>query len=215
MQRAKLLAVCAGALLILAATAIPASAWFNARTNGATQGLFHSGGAQVFTLPSGGELTCSKAVGAWHIESSGKVLEQNKGPGQQLTKQGPHLGLTVSKWEGCSATGEIPVVVEPCLLQVEQPVKTVNKGTGSVGTACNVKIIALQCEFAILNAHNEFLKEAAFAASGLNVEVKANLGEVTTSVTKSQESHCSEGGISNNDENNLKAIIIAEGVELI
>jgi hypothetical protein len=213
MQRAKLLAVCAGALLVLAISAIPASAWFDARTSGATQGNFHSGGAGVLTSPTGGVILCSKASGAWHIESSGKISGQQKTE-QFLTKQGPHLGLTISKWEGCQSSTGIPVTVSPCLLQFEQPVKGVNSGTGSVGTACVLKIPATGCEFEVGNAGNEFLKAASYTAVGLNVEAKGLIEGITITVSAAKKTECELAGITANKENKFKGILIAEGVEL-
>jgi hypothetical protein len=215
MQRITALAAITGALLTLAIAAIPAAAWFNARTPGATQGPIHSGGAAVLTGATGGLILCSKAIGTWHIESSGKVLGRQKTE-QFLTKQGPHLGLTISKWEGCQSgpTG-LTFTVEPCILQLEQPVKGINKGTFSVATACKIKVPGTGCEFEIGTANNEALKEVNYTAVGLNVEAKVNIEGLTITVPTGKTAECEAIGVATNKEDKLKSVTIAEASELI
>jgi hypothetical protein len=213
MQRAKLLAVFSAALLALAVAAVPASAWFQARTNGATQGHAGSLGPSTLTFPGGGAITCTKWSGAWHIESSGKVQGRQKTE-QFLTKAGPHLGLTISKWEGCSAGGTVPAEVSPCILQVEQPVKGVNKGTGSVAESCKVKIPAIGCEFEAPVAGNEALPEAGEETFVLNIKIKIKI-KIKIEVAPPSVSSCEAAGILSNKETTFSAEALAESVELI
>jgi hypothetical protein len=212
MQRAKLLAAIAGALLIVAVGAIPASAWFKSTT---TQGTFKATTAGTLTGLGGGMIICSKTVGAWHIESSGKLA--GRGVKEQfLTKEGPHLGLTISKWEACQAGGVLPVTVSPCILQVEQPLKGGLTGTGSVATPCKVVIAAIECEFEVpALAPNEFLKATSFTKSGANVSIKSTIEGLTTIVANSKVTPCKTGGVVASSENKFTGVTLAESVELV
>jgi hypothetical protein len=212
MQRAKLLAAIVGALLIVAVAAIPASAWFKSTT---TQGTFKATTPGILTGLGGGQIICSKTTGAWHIESSGKV--QGRGVKEQfLTKEGPHLGLTISKWEGCQAGGVLPITVSPCILQVEQPLKGGLTGTGSVATGCKVVIAAIECEFEVpAVTANEFLKATSFTKSGANVSILSAISGLTTTVAHSKETPCKTGGIAASNANEFKGATLAEGVELV
>jgi hypothetical protein len=219
MQRAKLVLAFTAALMILAVAAIPASAWFHGKT---PQGNAH-GLPSTLSGPGAGSFTCSKWEGAWHIESSGKVLEQSKGPGQQLTKEGPHEAYTISKWNECLAhagTSNIPITVKPCILQVEQPLKGVNTGgTGSVVEACLIKLVVpatekspeVKCEIGIPVLGNERLPKVEYATAGANVEAKSEVKGLRDTVSP----ECAALGIVGSNENVFKGIVVAEEQSLV
>jgi hypothetical protein len=213
MQQARLIAMFSVALLALAISAIPASAWFQATTNNATQGLFHSGSGSVLT-GGAGPISCSKASGAWHIESSGKLQGRQKTE-QFLTKEGPHLGLTISKWDGCSIGG-IEAKVLPCLVQLEQPIKGVNTGTASVDLSCLIEIPAIDCKFSVpATAENAQLATVAYSKAGANVIVIARLTGVFTLVSPSEVEKCEAFGITTTKADEFKGTAIAESVALV
>jgi hypothetical protein len=216
MQRAKLLAIFTAALMILAATAIPASAWFSATS---TQGPANSSGVSTFTN-AGNTIACSKWVGAWHIETTGKVLHRQKTE-QFLTKEGPHLGLTVSKWEGCfaSAGGAVlPTEMRPCILQVEQPTKFTlsGAGTSSIAETCKMSISILGCEMELpASEENERRNSVALEQVGTTVVAKANLGTVKNILVPATDTKCRSVGFVPTSSNTFKWIAVANGVTLV
>jgi hypothetical protein len=174
------LAVIVGMFVVSVA---PASAWFKALTAGARSGTHHAGVATV-TI-QGSSVTCEKLEGAWQIRTTGKVGERSTGPGQQLTKEGPHEELIVSKWNKCTAFGFVGATVSPCIIQLEQPNKGQTTGfTLSVVLECKV-VATGNCELKIApEAANEHLKSVSGENSGPNVkDVLAGTGITSTSTS--------------------------------
>jgi hypothetical protein len=213
MQRARLVLVFPAALMILAVAAIPASAWFHGTSpQGPTTGL-----TSIFAGTGTSFFSCSKWEGAWHIESSGKVLEQSKGPGQQLTKEGPHEAYTIPKWNGCfvhAGTIVAPITVKPCILQVEQPLKGVNTGgTMSIAEACLIKVaipsketLELKCEVNVPVLGNERLPKVEYATAGANVEAKYEIKGLTDTVSP----ECSSLGVNPGNALKYSGIVVVE-----
>jgi hypothetical protein len=223
MQRTKLVFAFASTLLVLAVTAIPAAAWFEG-TNG-TSGLAKSSGASVLTQAKGNTVTCSKAEGPWKIRSTGKVTEQTKGPGQQPTKQGPHQDLYISKWEGCfasGAAGTAPATVEPCELQLEQPLKGGTVGTGSVASECRVKVVLgvtskgtlVECEIKVAPTSNEKLATVNYSKTGASVSEIANITGLTNTIAE-KESGCLAVGTVAEAGNKFKGTTVAGEMKLV
>jgi hypothetical protein len=163
---------------MFAVSVAPAGAWFKALTAGATSGPGHAG-STTFT-DQGASVTCEKAEGAWQIRSTGKVSERGSGPGQQLTKEGPHLDLIVSKWNNCTAFTFINSTVSPCILQLEQPNKGQLTGlTGTVVTECIVTATG-NCELKVApEAANEHLKTITIENVGTTVVANVAVTGVT------------------------------------
>jgi hypothetical protein len=212
MPRAQLLIAFSAALLVLACSALPASAWFSGP---GPQGVANSIGVSALTAPGGAQVFCSKMLGAWHIETTGKVANRQKTE-QFLTKTGPHLGLTISKWEGCFGPARTPTTIEPCLLQVEQPLKGSTTGTFSIGQTCKIKIPALACELEVpASASNEGLATVTLEKTATGVEVKAAITGVTTVVPAGSVTKCAAIGIVATKGNTFNGTVLASEVELV
>jgi hypothetical protein len=220
MQRTKIGLAFAAALLVLAVTAIPAAAWFESST-ASTSGIARSSGAAILEQASGGKFQCSKTEGAWKIRSSGKTSEQEKGPGQQPTKQGPHQDLFISKWEGCFAiagTTAVPATAEPCELQLEQPEKLGTTGTASVASECRIKVVLapeVECIIHFIPVSNQRLKTVNYSKSG--PETVSSIANITGVVNTATEidGGCMAAGIIAESGNKFKATTLDMGTRLV
>jgi hypothetical protein len=203
-SKAKLFLGLAVIVGMLAVSVAPAGAWFKALTAGATSGPFHAG---VVTFTNqGATSTCEKLEGAWQIRTSGKISERGAGPGQQLTKEGPHLDVIISKWNKCTSFGFVGATISPCVLQIEQP----NKGqttalTLSVVTACT-SVAPGNCELIIApEAANEHLKTISIENSGVNLKANVSVTGVTSTSRSLGGLGCVGVKTLKNNEGGLKA----------
>ena len=216
MQKLKLLAIFMASLSVLAVAATPASAFFEA-TNGRTSGPA-TAGSTTLTQAKGNSISCSKAVGAWVIRSTGKVFEQTKGPGQQITKQGPHQDISVSKWEGCFANAKTPVVVEPCVIQIAQP-KGASLGWGSVVTQCQIIITlapGIVCNIHVSpSAANEILNKVNVTKGPEETTVATAAIENLTNTFTSTENGCGLAEIDAESTNKFTGSVKATGERLV
>jgi hypothetical protein len=211
-HRVGLIAVFFASLVVLAVAAGPASAWFESN-NAANRGPATAGETRL-TQSKGGFFICSKAEGEWKIRGTGKVTEQTK-----ATKQGPHQNFFISKWGGCSANGNNPVLISPCELQVEQPTKGVNIGTASVASTCNIKVPlaeGVSCEINVTPTNNERLKKVTFAnaEAGESTTSNAEVGGLTNTVT-SIGGGCEAAGIVAESGNKFKGTVTAKSEKLV
>jgi hypothetical protein len=115
----------------------------------------------------------------WQIRSTGKILEEFKGPGQQLTKRGPHDQIVIKKWgtgkngsESCLAEAlglKAGVEIAPCTLQIHQNVGATKEIAGDQITECLMK--GLGCEIKIPPVTVE-TKGENFQLTGVTLENK-------------------------------------------
>jgi hypothetical protein len=225
MKRAKLAVIFAAALTVLAISAIPASAWFEGVKG--TSGAATFGPSTLESNPSsGGNVTCTKAEGAWVIESTGKLKEQFEpsAKGQKPTKQGPHQTFWISKWNQCAAaggSGAFPAAAQECVIQIAQPAK--GSGTsgvyGSVGTECQVKIevevapgVVVKCLIAVPTEGNETLTPATVSKIS-TTETQAF--SAITNLTSTTSTECASIGISGGKAGKFKGKVIAIGEILV
>jgi len=195
MLKMKLLLGMAIMVSAFAAMATPALAEWESATS-ATSGIVKvaKAGGGVLTAHFGGVETTVKCQGAsigaeWQIRSSGKILEETKGPGQHLTKRGPHDQLVINNWgsgkNGSSTcTGEAlglkePAEVAPCILQLHQKAGELKAIPGDQVTECLVK--TLGCEVKIppvtreTKGENWQLVGVTLENSGANQNDKGNV----------------------------------------
>jgi hypothetical protein len=224
-KRAKPALIFAAALTVLAISAIPASAWFEGVKG--TSGAATFGPSTLEANPStGGNITCTKAEGAWVIESTGKLKEQFEPStkGQKPTKQGPHQTFWISKWNQCAsagAGGAVPVILSPCVIQIAQPAK--GSGTsgvyGSVGTPCKVNIevevakgVVVKCEINFPTEGNETLTPATVSKiSGTETQAFSAI----TNLTSTTSTECASLGISGGKAGKFKGTVTAVGEILV
>jgi len=132
----------------------------------------------------------AKSIGAgWQIRSSGKLFEITKGPGQHLTKRGPHDQLVITNW-GSGKNGNSTCTAEtlglkegfevaPCILQLHQKASELKEIPGDQITECLVK--AIGCEIKIppvtreTKTENWQLLGTTLANIGSNQIAKANI----------------------------------------
>ncbi len=145
MFRLKTLSVLAGMIAVLAVSAAPASAWWEATgkqlkgpVKVVTAGTFVDGGTEV-TCPA------NETQATWSIQTKGQIKDhENQLTGKQVqTKFGPHLNIKIYNWgAACKAkigtVGEFAAEVKPCELQLVQQKESLT-ATGGVVTTCVVK----------------------------------------------------------------------------
>jgi hypothetical protein len=181
MTRLKLVFGLAVIVGMFAVSVVPASAWFKSLTAGATSGAASTG--TVTFSDEASTIDCEKVEGAWQVRTTGKLAERVEGPGQQITKEGPHLDVMVSKWKGCTAYGFIGAEVKPCVLQMEQPNKGQTTGvTLSVATECTA-VATGNCELKVAPEANEHLKTVTLENAGPNLVATFALTGVTSTST--------------------------------
>lgn len=212
MIRAKLLAIFAGMIATLAVSAAPAFAEFESTQ---TKGAGKSG--TVVLEGGGATLECTSAEGEWKIRTAGKIEEQNQVK-QTPTTRGPHLNLTIKKWNGCkaktSSVKEVTAEVGECTLQlVQQEGET--KAKGGVVSACTVKtkVLGLPCTITTPAAKeqekiNFGLEKNALENSGSNL---ITVAEDTGITTKPSGSGCL--GVTETNEAKEKATVTNEGLK--
>jgi hypothetical protein len=187
MINAKLLAILAAMVAVLAVSAAPASAIFVSNT-GETHGAGKSG---AMTLEGGGAtLECSSAEGEWKIQTAGKIEEHEKGEKQQPALEGPQLYLLIKKWIGCKAKSslikEAKPTVKECTLHLEQVAKGETKAKGAVATECTVEVKVLgTCTIKVPAAKeseklNFGLEKNTLENSGTNLLTTAEDSGITT-----------------------------------
>jgi hypothetical protein len=152
------------AVAVTAMSVAPASATFKSLINTKGQAKL-----QRMTFESGGlTITCQSASGEWHLQSKGKFEEHEKEGKQVALTNGPHLYITVSKWNNCEGEAlniKVAAAIEACEFQVVQPQKGATKGTVSLIGACVIKMSApFTCTITLLagkevTGTNAFLKE--------------------------------------------------------
>jgi hypothetical protein len=161
-------------------SAAPASAWMQSLNKGTTgKG---SAGQTTFTN-EGATIRCEKVEGEWQIRTSGKITERVKGPGQQLTKEGPHEDIVIKTANQCTAFGFAGAELKPCVYQAEQPEKGGGVATWSQVSEC-VVVAKGNCEVKLVaEAANEHLKTITLENSGTNDKLLAKVTGITTVAT--------------------------------
>jgi hypothetical protein len=183
MTKLKLIVGLAAILVAMAISAAPASAWFKSLNKG-TQGQVKITGITVKVGGSEGyRVICEAKKGEWRLQSKGKFEERQKKGNQEKTTEGPHLYLQIKEWTNCTGTLGLHtelegIVAKACEFQLEQPEKTVSKGTITIVTECVYKIAKPECEIKIFAAKepekvNYLLKEIVLKGSGKNIIAQA------------------------------------------
>jgi hypothetical protein len=193
MLKMKLLLGMAVMVSAFAAMATPALAEWESASS-ATSGVIKALKGGALTATFGGVTTTVKcqagSIGAeWQIRSTGKILEEFKGPGQQLTKRGPHDQIVIKNW-GSGKNGSETCVTEagilkgaaevaPCTLQIHQKAGELKEIPGDQVTECLVK--TLGCEIKIppvtreTKGENWQLLGTTLENIGANQDDKANI----------------------------------------
>jgi hypothetical protein len=226
MFRLKTLGVLAGMIAVLAISASPASAWWEATgkqwkgpvrviASGAFVDGEGTGAARVECPPAGVEAT-------WSIQTKGQIKIHEKEGKQEQTKVGPHLHIKVLKWGSeCKATvgsSEFKkVTVSPCELQLVQE-RGSFVANGGVVTECVVKVNeesgATFCEIRVPagletspqsnKGHNVGLAEIKLENIGLNNQLdKTNVTGVQTLRGAGSKTLCP---IANNETSKLEGL---------
>lgn len=206
MIRAKMLAIFAGMIAVVAVSATPAFAEFTS-TNGKATGPGKSG--PVVLEGGGASLECTSAEGKGTIENA---------EGKEATK-GPSLLLNTEKWNGCKAkTGsqkELKPTVSACTLKLKQAAGE-STAKGSVVSACTIKtsVLFFSCTITVVQEKeaekvNFGLEKNTLVNSGGNLIIKAEDSGITTTASGSG---CGIGGVSGSKENKQKAEVTGEGV---
>jgi hypothetical protein len=186
MLKGKLLLGFAVVIAGYAAMVVPALAeWQSLPSTGSvTTGKIHTVNAGTFaatfnSVPTSVKCATSGVEAEWQIRSTGKILEEFKGPGQQLTKRGPHDQIVIKKWgtgkngnESCvgEALGlKSAAEVAPCTLQIHQNAGVFKELPGDQVTECLIK--TLGCEVKIPAVTTEAAGEN-FQLLGVNIENK-------------------------------------------
>jgi hypothetical protein len=150
--------------------------------------VFHNPKGEVF-----GEFACRAEgmSGTWKIRSTGKFLEEIKGPSQRETKRGPHLQLEIS-WEKapleCIA-GAAAITVEPCVLQLHQiPGEFSVAGDIVSGCAIELRWLLATCKIEVPQGNestgeNFQLRKTDLSNSGSNQREEVNIASITQKVT--------------------------------
>jgi hypothetical protein len=187
MIKAKLVAVFSAIIAVLAISATPAFAEFQSNS-AETHGTGKSG--EIVLEGGGATLNCTSADGEWKIQTKGPILEHNKLGKQEPTTKGPHLNLTISKWNGCKAKSkeikEVTPTVGACTLQLEQPAGSFT-AKGGVVSACKVeiKVLFFTCVITVPPANEQTglnfgLVKNTLENSGSNLITVANDSGITT-----------------------------------
>jgi len=174
MFRLKTLSILAGMIAVLAASATPASAWWESNT-GQTQGTVRPIRAGEFIIGKGegeAKVTClpEEVKAIWYLQTAGQIKEHQKNGKQELTTKGPHLHIQVKEWgKGCvTKIGKevLASTVSPCEFQIVQA-KESFIATGGVVTGCLLKIGSL-CEVQVPPG----MEKAPESNEGINVGLK-------------------------------------------
>lgn len=212
MFRLKALSLLAGIVAVLAVSASPASAWWEAakQLKGPIRviqaGSFVDGeGAAKFVV----KCPANEVVARWSIQTAGQIKIHEKEGKQEQTNLGPHLNIQVKSWgANCKAkigeAAEVKAEVKACELQLVQS-KGSFTATGGVVTECRIK--AANCESIVPagmekspesgEGINVGLKEAVLEnitpnqldkvnVTGVRAEKQANAGCVLTTVQKAE-----------------------------
>jgi len=186
----------------LTATAAPALAIFQSlptkaqATNGKSTVI--SSGTFSLSDTKGAEQATFKCPSAgmtveWKLRSTGKLIEETKGPNQQPTKRGPHLQFQV-KWErttaGCIIATfgmEFPTDVAECQIQLHQQEGVLLNVPADIVSDCVIKIPGLNCTSTIAaaneaNGDNFQLSKANLNNKAENVLVKGEITGLTQKV---------------------------------
>jgi hypothetical protein len=199
MVKAKLVAVFAAMVAVLAFSAAPAFAEFSS-TSGKATGAGKSG---PVTLEGGGaSLECTSA------EGKGTILNAE---GKEALK-GPTLALDTEKWNGCKAKTkgglEAKPTVKACTLDLKQAAGE-TKAKGAVATECEVKstILFLTCVIHVPVEGNSGLETNLLSNfETKNLLIKAEDKGITTKTSGT----CP--GVEGSKENKEKAEVKGEGV---
>jgi hypothetical protein len=214
MIKARLVVIFATMVSVLAVSAAPAFAEFSSRT-GQTKGTGKSG--PIVLEGGGATLECTSAEGEWKIRGPGKI-EDNGQTKQVPQLKGPHLNLTIAKWNACKATTSqvkgVAAEVGECTLQlVQQPQQLTAQG--GVVSACTVKtkVLGLGCTITTPAAKeqekvNFGLEKNVLENSGSNLLTVAEDNGITT---KPAGSGCL--GVKETNEAKQKGTVTNEGLE--
>jgi hypothetical protein len=167
MFRLKTLIGIAGVFAVLAISAAPASAWWEAtgkQWKGPVRiisaGSFNDAGTPV-------ECVANEIKATWSIQTKGQIKIHEKEGKQLQTKTGPHLHINILSWGKCKAAGTVEAKVSPCELQLVQE-KGILKATGGVVTPCIIKVEALGCTILVPAG----MEKSPQSNEGLNVGLK-------------------------------------------
>lgn len=200
-RRLRVLAVLAGVVCVSFASTSPAGAWFHS-TNGKSSGTVVSGGITTIKMRPGGiEVICNVVnYQEYTIEELLKKLGK-----QPATLFGPHMQLSVGKWEKCIVEPvefKFEAKVVGLSYQYEQPSKFSKEGTGTVSVVTEGIIEAMGCVVKVPAIEaNEFLSKASFKDAGAKtVEFGASVSGITVVATGTA---CESVGIKSNKEASL------------
>ncbi len=205
MIKAKLLAVFAATIAVLAVSAAPAFAEFESK-NGKASGAGKSG--PIVLEGGGATLECASA------EGTGTILKQ----GAESLK-GTVLSLNTAIWNECKAKSkeikEAKPKVKACTLKLSQPAGN-NQAKGSVATPCTIVVTVLffTCTITVVEEKattgtNFGLEANHLENSGNNLIIKAEDSGITT------ETKGTCLGITGGKANTEKATVTGEGVNFI
>jgi hypothetical protein len=136
-------------------------------------------------------ISAIKAI--WELRTTGKIFERVKGPGQQLTKRGPHLDINVLNWGetlGCETEHigvKVVVLVEPCIIQIHQKAGELTNIKADVVTECRAKTLGCEIKYPVAEeatSKNFQLGNVNLTNSGENLKALANITGMTTNQTK-------------------------------
>jgi hypothetical protein len=170
MLRLKMLVGLAGIFSVLAVSATPAFAEFEAKGQWKVPFKVVKSGEFV---DEGSTVKCpeKEIEGTVSVQSKGVINEHEKGSKQVQVKRGPHLNIKVLKWGGhCEATiaGEkLSAKVTPCELQVRLAPGGKTSATGGSVTTCIIE--AGPCKITV----PEGKETTAEKDEGSNVGLKA------------------------------------------
>lgn len=223
MSRFRILVGLVSVLSMLAISASPASANFQAKAQW----------KGVVKVVKSGEFVDEKAVvkcpaneieAQWSIQSKGVLGEHEKNGKQVQVKDGPQLHIKVTNWgKGCIATvalGKLGAKVKPCELQIYQLPGSL-KGTGGVATTCEIEISTAGCTLTVPagketkpesdEGTNVGLKEVSLENKGENLFTTTSITGVT--VEPNKEASC---GVKTNSTSELKGLVaLIEGVNAV
>jgi hypothetical protein len=206
MMKAKLLAVFAAMIAVLAVSAAPAFAEFESN-NGKATGAGKSG--PVVLEGGGATLECSSA------EGTGTILKQ----GVESTK-GTVLALNTTTWNGCKAKSkeikEVTPKVKACTLKLTQAAGN-NQAKGSVGTECTVETTVLFFKCVIhVAAEKSGQPPVNFGLEANHLENVGNNLVITaedSGITTTTSGTCP--GITGSSNNKQKATVTGENVKWV
>lgn len=214
MIRAKMVAIFAAMIAVLAVTASSASAEFQSggsETHGAakTGALVIEGG--------GATLECTSSEGEWKIQTAGKFKEHEKEGKQVAATKGPQLYITFSKFTGCKAKTSsmegLTPTVKTCTLHLEQAAGA-TKAKGAIVNVCEIetKVLFFTCKLSTPEGNestgvNFGLETNTLENSGSNLTVIA----ADTGITSEPKGTCP--GVKATKEAKEKATLTVTGAK--